>query len=256
MTVPRVRMFAGPNGSGKSTILGEFARRYGPAAVGAYVNADDIERALRSPAGLDLAPYGAESRGDEVEAFVRASEWLAAKGHAEEARAASVHAGRLRFPGAAVNSYLAAVVAEFLRQALVQAGTSFTFETVMSSPDKLDFLRHARDAGYKTYLYFVTTDDPEVNLSRVRDRVRQGGHDVDPGAVVARYRRSLALLPGAARIVHRAYLFDNTTEGNTALLLAEIRDGELEFCVDAVPAWFATAFPPDQPESERDASRG
>ncbi|HSI50226.1 MAG TPA: hypothetical protein VLA61_18290 [Ideonella sp.] len=40
---PRLRVFAGPNGSGKSTIH-ELLR---PEWIGAYVNADEIEKALR-----------------------------------------------------------------------------------------------------------------------------------------------------------------------------------------------------------------
>ena len=72
-----------------------------------------------------------------------------------------------------MNSYLASVAVDFLRTRLIQARTSFTFETVMSHPDKVQILARARRAGFRTYLYFVATDDPAINISRVRNRVRR-----------------------------------------------------------------------------------
>ncbi len=56
-------------------------------------------------------------------------------------------------PEAAVNSYLAATVADFLRHQLLAARLSFTFESVMSHRSKLEFLQLAAATGYRTYLY-------------------------------------------------------------------------------------------------------
>ena len=60
-----------------------------------------------------------------------------------------------------IDAYLASVVSDFIRHELLAGGVSFTFETVMSSVDKIEFLRKAQNQGYRTYLYFVATDDPE-----------------------------------------------------------------------------------------------
>lgn len=236
-------MFAGPNGSGKSTIYEEFEQRYGLEGVGVYVNADEIEKALRSPDGLDLAPFGVEGLGNEIEAFVAATTWPSQRTPPVEVPPAQVQGGRLRFPDAQINSYLSAIVADYLRGALIKAGTSFSFETVMSDSGKLQILRDARDAGCRTYLYFVTTDDPDVNVTRVQNRVARDGHDVNSVDVVRRYWKSHANLPGAAQLVDRAYFFDNTTEGGDALRVAEINDGEHSVLVDELPEWFVTAFP-------------
>lgn len=85
---------------------------------------------------------------------------------------------RLKFETVAVNAYFTSVAADFIRQKLVSAGKSFSFETVMSSPDKVDFLQKTLGAGYRNYLYFVATDDPLINVSRVAYRVKTGGHNV------------------------------------------------------------------------------
>lgn len=236
-------MIAGPNGSGKSTFLDEVVESLGTEVLGVYVNADEIERHLRTPDGLDLATFGVDTT--DLTEFLMASQWLAAKGYTEQARAAVVHDGHLRFPGVAMNSYLAAVTADFIRRSLLGAGRTFTFETVMSSPSKVDFLRLARDEGYRTYLYFVATDDPEINVARVESRVAKGGHPVSRELIVSRYQRSLGLLPDAAQVASRAFVFDNSTGGSAPALIAEVEDGTLEFHAERVPKWITTAFLPD-----------
>ncbi|MEE4342266.1 hypothetical protein V2J66_11620 [Pseudomonas alliivorans] len=49
----------------------------------------------------------------------------------------------------------------------------------MSHPSKVEIMREARHRGYRTYLYFVSTENPEINVGRVAIRVREGGHPVE-----------------------------------------------------------------------------
>lgn len=149
--------------------------------------------------------------------------------------------GRLEFGAAEVNSYVASVAGDFLRQKLLEQKSSFTFETVMSHPSKIDILAHAQKAGYRTYLYFVATDDPTINVSRVRNRVKLNGHDVPEDKIVTRYYRSLDLLIEAIRHTNRAYIFDNSGDNDEGkqTWLAEITEGKkLELKADKIPAWF------------------
>ena len=142
-------------------------------------------------------------------------------------------------PDAAINGYTASVLSDFLRHSLLSAGETFTFETVMSHESKVAFLRQARAAGYRTYLYYVATEDPEINVSRVRNRVAEGGHNVPVNKIISRYADSLKLLLAAIGETDRAYLFDNS--GEESFLIAEITDGQdMEIMVEEVPAWFKT----------------
>ena len=148
----------------------------------------------------------------------------------------------LDFSRIAINSYFALVLVDFLRRQLLKEKISFSFETVMSSKDKIEFLQLAQQQGFRTYLYFVATADPEINISRVAYRVKMGGHPVPPDKIVQRYYRSLNFLIDAVTYAHRAYIFDNSTDSDS-VLLAEITDGvELELKVDTVPQWFKTAI--------------
>lgn len=235
---PRLRVFAGPNGSGKSTIKDSLL----PQWLGVYVNADDIEKAIRTQGCLEFAEFGCTA--DDLvllPAFMANSSLLRLAGLLEAATRLRVEGTRLLFGTEPVNSYFASVLSDFIRHQLLRAGKSFTFETVMSSPDKVEFMRRAREQGFRTYLYFVATEDPEINVERVRNRVLNGGHPVPEDKIISRYHRSLELLPAAVEQSSRAYVFDNSTHERT--WIAEITDGnDMELQTDQMPHWFRSAL--------------
>lgn len=146
--VPRLRMFAGPNGSGKSTIKDVLP----PQWLGIYVNADEIEKIIRADGCLSLAAFEVDADTQELQAFLLASTLLKKAGLLAQASQLALVDGRVVFGPVAVNSYWASVLADFIRHKLLVSKVSFTFETVMSSPDKVAFLQKAQQAGYRTYL--------------------------------------------------------------------------------------------------------
>jgi predicted ABC-type ATPase len=228
-------MFAGPNGSGKSTLKSVLPK----ALLGVYLNPDEIEQVIREQGFLDFTAYGVEVVAAEVLQFFGSSSFLIFAGFNRAANQLSFANGRLDFARVEVNSYLASVATDFLRHKLLEQRISFTFETVMSHPSKVEFLEQAQQEGYRTYLYFIATDDPAINISRVRNRVTQGGHDVPENKIVSRYERSLDLLMGAIRHTNRAYIFDNSGDNRARIWLAEITEGrELEMKTEQAPAWF------------------
>lgn len=230
---PRLRMFAGPNGSGKSTIKSLIS----PKLLGTYINADDLEREIRLHRAIDLDPFGVRTDPEEVTAFFNASTLLKRASLTTAASAVRLRGTALDFGDLTANSYFASVVADFIRRKLISSSTSLTFETVMSSPDKVEFFREARARGFRTYLYYIATSDPSLNVSRVRNRVELGGHPVPEDKIISRYYRSLDLLAPAIRASDRAYIFDNSTKDR--IWLAEITDGSnLEMRTAEMPAWF------------------
>lgn len=237
-SVPRLRMFAGPNGSGKSTIKGVLPSEL----LGVYINPDEIEADIRQRGFLNVQAFGVETLPDEILPFFANSTLLCKAGMSEEARCLRFSDGKLSFFAVPINAYFASVAADFLRQKLLENRVSFSFETVMSSPDKVALLEKARRFGYRTYLYFIATDDPAINVARVKSRVHLGGHDVPEDKIVSRYTRSLDLLLDAVRHTNRAYVFDNSRDGSDHLWVAEITEGtDLEMKCDPMPAWFQRA---------------
>lgn len=108
-------------------------------------------------------------------------------------------------------SRLAQAKADEEREACLTARASFSFETVMSHPSKVDAMRRAKSLGFEVKLFFVGVEDPTINIARVAQRVAQGGHDVPRDRIVARYHRTMALLPDAVVAADHSIIFDNTT---------------------------------------------
>lgn len=235
--IPRLRMFAGPNGSGKSTLKSVIS----PALLGIYINPDEIEKEILEHDFLDLTAFGVKTNAEEILEFFNKSPLLQTADLQDEARELRFSDDKLSFFSVSVNAYYASVAADFIRQKLLQSGTSFTLETVMSFRDKVDLLHKAQLRGFRTYLYFIATEDPIINISRVKHRVKMGGHPVPEDKIISRYQRSLDLLREAVRYSHRAYIFDNS--GNEQVWLAEITEGKLlELKTDTMPHWFKLAL--------------
>lgn len=171
---PRMRMFAGPNGSGKSVL-----KSYLPKPLlGVYLNPDEVEAIMRQRGELDCQAYGIVTDAAEATAFFAGSAFLKSEGLEPDARKVRFHDGRLDFAAVDMRdsfAYFASATVDFLRKKLVERKVSFTFETVMSHASKIELLADAQRAGYRTYLYYVATDDPEINVSRVSNRVAMGG---------------------------------------------------------------------------------
>jgi predicted ABC-type ATPase len=229
----RLRMFAGPNGSGKSTMKSVIKSNL----LGFYINPDEIEAEIVRDGFLDFNRFGINTDKAEVLNFFESSTLLEKADLSDEAGLLRFNDNRLDFFEVRVNAYFASVAADFIRQKLILSGQSFTFETVMSSPDKIRLLENARNRGYRTYLYYVATEDPIINISRIRHRVKMGGHDVPTEKITSRYFRSLDLLAEAIKFTNRAYIFDNS--GSSLLWLAEITEGQsVEIKSQNTTIWF------------------
>ena len=116
----------------------------------------------------------------------------------------------------------AAKIAEATREYLLKNREDFTFETVLSTPRNIDLIARAKDAGYQVVCVYILTKDPEINISRVRNRVKGGGHGVPEEKVRERFVRALRLFPKLFAICDELYVFDNsvdTPEGAGALIV-------------------------------------
>lgn len=121
-----------------------------------------------------------------------------------------------------------------MRYQCLKEGKSFVFETVFSSPEKLDFLRKAKDAGF----FYVCTENPEINVLRIAQRYLNGEHEVPISKVISRYYKSLALAAQAIDFVNRAYIYDNSRNNELPQLLFRTVDGQLyKKYVTDIPLW-------------------
>lgn len=236
MMRPRFRLVAGPNGSGKTTLVNSLVRDY---AVNFYdlLNADDIFAEARSSSRF--APRILVEEGGLL-SFARASSYPAEVRRQFKDGGIRIASGIVRFRSqSCVNSYTVALLTGFLQSEYIRRGISFSQETVFSHPSKVDALAAAKNAGFRTYLYFVATDNPDVNVARVAARSRIGGHDVPAEKVISRYARSLGNVASAIPHLSRAFFFDN---GGASMNYLASWDSEcgmtLRTALCDAPMWF------------------
>ena len=134
--------------------------------------------------------------------------------------------------------------AEWREKCLIER-KSFVFETVMSADDKVQFIIKAKNAGFFIRLFFISTENPKINASRIADRVMKGGHDVPISKIISRYYKAIENCKTVSSIVDRLYIYDNSADGEEAKLQFRLVNGIMgKMYVKDVPEW-AQAILPD-----------
>lgn len=130
---------------------------------------------------------------------------------------------------------------EDLREECLVKKQSLIFETVLSIPQKVDYIKRAKEAGFFVRLFFVSTSSPAINAARIAKRVMEGGHDVPIPKIISRYQRSISNCAAASKLVDRTYVYDNSIEDADAKLLFRKVDGKLfKTYVEDIPEWAQT----------------
>lgn len=230
----RLRVFAGPNGSGKSTVIksireSEVSGRQ--IDFGVYINADDIARELTEDI-FSFKSYDLNPDANFFFDFANGSGLIKKEFTLAQLQAAVSFEGQvLKLENVRALDQVAQIIARFLRQALFEERRRFSFETVFSHESNLEIMEKAAAAGYKVYLYFVSTESPVINQYRVSLRKKKGGHDVPPGKIVSRYYSSLELLYRASQIAYQAFFFDNSFNEEPFRLIGHFK------ITDSVKVW-------------------
>jgi len=257
-----MRVFAGPNGSGKSTVI-ESIRQYKVDGwkldFGYYINADEIARHFHLKS-IPFHQYGIKTTPKEFREIALASGLINEDFSQEEfLNSFKLLKNRIYLITPSAAERLAQIVADFLRKKLLAAGKKFSFETVFSHPGKLDIMRQAAEAGYKVYLYFVGTQNPDINVFRVQTRKMKGGHDVPEDKIRSRYYRSLDQLYDACQLAYQAFFYDNSADGIPPVLFNhfKLKKGKKYWAHPEnteTPEWFVMNYSNKIPHSKRKRS--
>lgn len=124
-----------------------------------------------------------------------------------------------------------------IREHCLQKKMGILFETVLSAPDKIDFIKRAKDSDYFIRLFFVGTDNPAINAGRIALRVMEGGHDVPISKIVSRFSKSIANCCNVSHIVDRLYVYDNTVDFAEPKLLFRAINGKIEKVYSGINDW-------------------
>lgn len=68
-------------------------------------------------------------------------------------------------------------------------------ETVLSTEKYRRLVTKSKLLGFQFWLIYIVLASPDLNIERVKIRVRKGGHHVPRDKIISRYYRSLEQLP-------------------------------------------------------------
>jgi len=122
---------------------------------------------------------------------------------------------------------------------MLREGRSFAVEdwTVDTA-----LLESARQAGYTTKVFFISTEDPNLNVGRVLLRMSQNGQGVPLDTIPESYEEALKSLPEARKHADDLLVYDNTENGRGHRLVARFIAGELVKTTNTPPEWLKDVF--------------
>lgn len=112
---------------------------------------------------------------------------------------------------------------------------SFMIESNLSKVSEYDWIQLIIKKGYETVLYFLGTEDLDININRVKKRVKEGGHYVPESIIEHRYRMGLSYLKSKILIFKEAYIIDNSQE--MFKVMAVLNSGRIIQMEERCPRW-------------------
>ena len=117
----------------------------------------------------------------------------------------------------------------------ISRAENFAVETTLSGKSYLQMMIDARARGFEIVLVYIGTENVEINLARIKNRVLAGGHNVPEEDVRRRSKRSFRNLPIGIQRADHTILFDNSTEEGYRLVAILSSSGNQWF--NPIPAW-------------------
>lgn len=85
-------------------------------------------------------------------------------------------------------------------------------ESTLSGKGTIKRIQQAKARGYYLIGYFLGVNGVEININRVKNRVLQGGHDIEKSLIIRRYDESIKNLLKVYSLFDELYIIDNTNE--------------------------------------------
>ena len=109
---------------------------------------------------------------------------------------------------------------------LAQARENFAFETTLSARSFAPWLAKLKGSGYRVELFYFWLSDDVLNVARVAERVRRGGHHIPEQTIRRRYARSLAnLFQVYLPLADQWAVYDNSTRGEMRVVASQQEAG-------------------------------
>ena len=122
----------------------------------------------------------------------------------------------------------------------------FAFETTLGANTIPRLLIEAAQAGFEIHMWYAGLSSAELNIARVRSRVRRAGHDIPEIDIRRRYEHSRLNLVHLLSNLTALRMFDNSVSADPAVgkipqlvLVLDIKEGKIlnKMALAATPDW-------------------
>jgi len=125
------------------------------------------------------------------------------------------------------------------RSRLLKEGQPFVYQDATIDSQ---IIREAHDSGFDVKVFYIATEDPNLNMGRVLVRVNNGGAFASLARIPDDYAQSMKQLSDVKKVADDLMLFDNTAHGRGHRLVAYFQAGELMKLARSVPKWAQKVF--------------
>jgi predicted ABC-type ATPase len=110
---------------------------------------------------------------------------------------------------------------------LIESGENFAFETTLSTRSYIHTVKKAQEKGYNVVLLFFWLQLVELAIERVKERVKEGGHNIPTEVIRRRYKKGIYnLFELYLPVIDSVLIFDNS-EGKHELIAEKIEGNQL-----------------------------
>jgi len=113
-------------------------------------------------------------------------------------------------------------------------GITFTQETTLSGSKTLNTVKKAKELGYYIRLFYIGLDTFDESLSRIKNRVVKGGHNIASEDVKRRFGSRFKTLLKVLPYCNEVRFYDND---NGFVKIADYINGEIISTNAAKPLW-------------------
>ena len=122
----------------------------------------------------------------------------------------------------------------------LELNLDFMIESNLALQSDYIWIENIKKKGYNVILYFLGTDDVQINYARVINRIKEGGHSVPEGIIAHRYKIGLSYLRSNILQFTKIFLIDNSFAYPRKM--AEIEDAKIIFKETKSPNWVDEAL--------------
>ena len=117
---------------------------------------------------------------------------------------------------------------------LIEFGENFAFETTLAAKSYVNLVESAKQKGFQVTLLFLWLYSPELAVSRVKNRVKEGEHNIPEDIIRRRYKNGLINFFKLYMPITDNWMFINNSGENYEI----IAEGELDnIIINNKKAW-------------------